>query len=208
MGRDHNKNRLICAEYRAFFSERYILFCSVRVENKLAGGDVVFCTTSLFVMLCCVCGMRWCRWMVVLGRILFFLRQSTLFLSTSNTFLLISNTLLLVSSFFTKPNLFLSRFFCNFTPILGFFFCLEFFLSAEFLSYIHAMKFLESYPPHITPTEIFVNILFWGGIFVVYLLRKIPPFTAIWRVVAIFLIVLFGTVLWDRFRDKLKDFLK
>ena len=66
--------------------------------------------------------------------------------------------------------------------------------------------FLESYPPHITPTEIFVNILFWGGIFVVYLLREIPPFTAIWRVIAIFLVVLFGTVLWDRFKGKLKDF--
>ena len=110
--------------------------------------------------------------------------------------------------FVVKVNLFLSRFFCNFTPILSFFFCLEFFLSAEFFSYIHAMKFLESYPPHITPTEIFVNILFWGGIFVVYLLRETPPFTAIWRVIAIFLIVLLGTVLWDRFKDKLKDFLK
>ena len=68
--------------------------------------------------------------------------------------------------------------------------------------------FLESYPPQITPTEILVNVLFWGGIFVVYLLRETPPFTAIWRVIAIFLIVLFGTVLWDRFKDKLKDFLK
>jgi len=67
--------------------------------------------------------------------------------------------------------------------------------------------FLESYPPTVTPTEIFVNILFWGGIFVVYLLRKTPPFDAIWRVIAIFLLVLFGTVLFNRFKDKLKDFL-
>jgi hypothetical protein len=98
MGRDHNKNRLICAEYWPFFSRRYIHFCSVRVENKLAGGDVVFYNTSLFVIMCCVCGMRWCRWMMVLGRVLFFLRHSTLFLSTSNTFLLIINTLFLLSN--------------------------------------------------------------------------------------------------------------
>ena len=101
-------------------------------------GDVVFCNTSLFVTMCCVCGMRWCRWMMVLGRVPFFLRHSTLFLSTSNTFLLLSNTLLLVSSFFTKPNLFLSRFFCNFTPILSFFFLRIFFLGKVF--FLNSLK--------------------------------------------------------------------
>jgi hypothetical protein len=98
MGRDYNKNRLICAEYWPFFSKRYICFCTVRVENKLMCGDVVFYNTSLFVMMCCVCGMRWCRWVMVLRSSPFFLRQSTLFLSTSNTFLLLINKLFLLSN--------------------------------------------------------------------------------------------------------------
>jgi len=113
-----------------------------------------------------------------------------------------------IGSFFSSP---LHLFFFDkvYTFFLKFFFCFgapgvggEVFFLDLIMNF-----FLESYPPTVTPTEIFVNILFWGGIFVVYLLRKTPPFDAIWRVIAIFLLVLFGTVLFNRFKDKLKDFL-
>ena len=115
MGRDRSKNRLICAEYWPFFSECYTYFCIVRVENKLAGGDVVFVPRPF--LLCCVVyvewdgvGGWWCwaEFCFFFATPHFFYRQN------------------IYAQFFTKPNLFLSRFVCNFTPIL-FFFCLEFF---------------------------------------------------------------------------------
>jgi len=73
------------------------------------------------------------------------------------------------------------------------------------------MILLEAYPHQFTygtETTIIVNLLFWGSIFVIYILRKVEPFTTLWRLVVIFFLVLFGTVFFNNIKDKLKDFLK
>ena len=66
------------------------------------------------------------------------------------------------------------------------------------------MKLLESYPPTVTSTDIVVNVLFWGGIAVVFFLRNTPPFNTIWKGIVMFFVVLFGTLMWNNIKDKFK----
>jgi hypothetical protein len=75
------------------------------------------------------------------------------------------------------------------------------------------MKFLESYPPPpLTSEEIGGVVLFFVVMLVLFLLRKIPIFAAIWKLLMIFFVVLFGTLLWgsikEGLKDDVKDFLK
>jgi Mn2+/Fe2+ NRAMP family transporter len=75
------------------------------------------------------------------------------------------------------------------------------------------MKFLESYPPPpLTPGEIGGVVLFFVVLLVLFLLRKIPIFAAIWKLLMVFFVVLFGTLLWgsikEGLKDDVKDFLK
>jgi hypothetical protein len=52
------------------------------------------------------------------------------------------------------------------------------------------MKFLESYPPITSSTDVFFLVLFWGGVLLLYLLRKLPIFNVLWYVVKWFFITL------------------
>jgi hypothetical protein len=52
------------------------------------------------------------------------------------------------------------------------------------------MKFLESYPPITSSTDVFFLVLFWGGVLLLYLLRELPIFNILWYVVKWFFITL------------------
>ena len=55
-----------------------------------------------------------------------------------------------------------------------------------------------------TPQEITTGIIVWICFFILYALRKIPPFTKIWKYTMIFLFVLFGTVLYNKWKERNK----
>jgi hypothetical protein len=50
--------------------------------------------------------------------------------------------------------------------------------------------------------EIIVGLVYWVGFFVLYLLRKKPPFDIIWKYVMIFFMVLVGTLLYNKWKEK------
>jgi len=71
------------------------------------------------------------------------------------------------------------------------------------------MILLEAYPaPPMEPHEVFVVMVFFVVVFFLYMLRNIPGFKTLWRLVVIFFLVLFGTVFWNNIKGNIKDFLK
>ena len=55
-----------------------------------------------------------------------------------------------------------------------------------------------------TPHEILTGIMVWVYFFLLYALRKKPPFNKIWKYTMIFLVVLVGTVVWNKWKEKYK----
>ena len=55
-----------------------------------------------------------------------------------------------------------------------------------------------------TPQEITNGIIVWIYFFVLYILRKIPPFTKIWKYTMLFLAVLVGTVWYNNWKERNK----
>jgi hypothetical protein len=53
-----------------------------------------------------------------------------------------------------------------------------------------------------TPQEITTGILVWVCFFVLYFLRKTPPFNIVWKYTMLFLVVLFGTILYNKWKEK------
>jgi hypothetical protein len=141
--------------------------------------------------------------MVVLRSSPFFLRHSTSFLST-RYILFFSEQ---YDFFLSKPNLFLSRFFYNFTPILSFFLFRIFFVGGVF--FVHSLKlkimklfFLTTYPHHVSAGGWFIEIVFFLVIFVLYILRGLPIFNILWHIVKVFLWVLLLTLGWGYIKKK------
>jgi hypothetical protein len=67
------------------------------------------------------------------------------------------------------------------------------------------MVLLEVYPQQMEPNEIFVAVVFFVVVFFIYLLREIPVFKTLWRLVLIFFLVLAGTLVWDNIKKRFKE---
>jgi hypothetical protein len=64
------------------------------------------------------------------------------------------------------------------------------------------MILLEAYPPDISFSDLMFNILFFSlGIFI-YLRRDNEQIRPVWKILKLFLLILFGTLLWGYLRDK------
>ena len=78
-------------------------------------------------------------------------------------------------------------------------------MGAGFFSYIYVMILLEVYPQQMEPNEVFVAVVFFVVVFLIYLLREIPVFKTLWRLVLIFFLVLAGTLVWDNIKKRFKE---
>ena len=67
------------------------------------------------------------------------------------------------------------------------------------------MVLLEVYPQQMEPNEVFVAVVFFVAVFLIYLLREIPVFKTLWRLVLIFFLVLAGTLVWDNIKKRFKE---
>lgn len=50
--------------------------------------------------------------------------------------------------------------------------------------------------------ELITGIIVWVCFFGLFFLRKIPPFNIVWKYTMLFLVVLFGTVLYNKWKEK------
>jgi hypothetical protein len=57
---------------------------------------------------------------------------------------------------------------------------------------------------YMTSHEIIIGLIYWIAFFVLYLLRKKPPFNIIWKYTMIFFMVLIGTLLYNKWKDSNK----
>ena len=55
---------------------------------------------------------------------------------------------------------------------------------------------------YMTSHEIIIGLIYWIAFFVLYLLRKKPPFNIIWKYTMIFFMVLIGTLLYNKWKEK------
>ena len=78
-------------------------------------------------------------------------------------------------------------------------------VGAGFFSYIYTMVLLEAYPQQMEPNEIFVAVVFFVAVFLIYLLREIPVFKTLWRLVLMFFLILVGTLMWDNIKKIFKE---
>jgi hypothetical protein len=63
--------------------------------------------------------------------------------------------------------------------------------------------FLSAHPTTATPFEIFVVLFFCVGVFILYLLRKLPLLNDLWFYIRTFLCILIANFAWGFFKDKI-----
>jgi hypothetical protein len=102
----------------------------------------------------------------------------------------------------------LSRFFCNFTPILSFFFLRIFFLGKVF--FVHSLKLnimILLWVDH--SAEIFlwnvINVFLVIFILVCYILRDLPVFGWFWTWIKLIFLGIFITLVAGFFKKSIKD---
>ena len=103
----------------------------------------------------------------------------------------------LYTHFFTTPLSYLLRTLVLLSVVA---LCLVWAKFVRILTQIKVMILLYSMTSH----ELAIAFFYWTCFFMLYFLRKIPPFTTIWKYTMIFFAVLVGTVWYNKWKEKNK----
>lgn len=71
--------------------------------------------------------------------------------------------------------------------------------------YSRYMRLLETYPHQFaSENSVLINVLFWGGLIFLYIMRHRPGFDKVWGVIKWFLLALITTIAWNNIKDKFR----